>query len=416
MATFRGTAADDVLIGTPKNDLLDGLLGVDTMTGGFGHDSYRVDDAADLINEGIGEGTDSVVSSVSYTLPDNVEHLTLTRNAVLAFGNAGDNILRGTNQANVLNGAAGADTMIGGGGDDVYFINQLSLDGINNGGSAGTDVIIDASGRADLVICNAVGADDVFYILQTGLEQAFFIMPGTNITLTGNRGSNWLVTDNGDDTLDGLQGADTLDGGDGANLYFVDNVRDIIVDGFDDTDADGPTDTADTVNVSVNYTFDAAANVEFVNLTGTRNLSVTGSATDNVITGNAARNTIHGGGGDDEIHGGGDRDKLYGDTGADTFYFDTDTGLTSVVSIMDFNVSQGDKINLEDILSGYEDGIAVEGFVKIVDAGRSSFLTVNVNGDGIADNYVRIAVINGVIGLTSEQELVDQGILILASS
>ena len=51
------------------------------MPGGAGNDTYVVDSAGDVVTEAAGEGTDTVQSSVSYTLGTNVENLTLTGTA-----------------------------------------------------------------------------------------------------------------------------------------------------------------------------------------------------------------------------------------------------------------------------------------------------------------------------------------------
>ncbi len=60
------------------------------------------------MTENAGEGTDLVNASVSYTLGDNLENLTLTGSAAIdGTGNGLANVIRGNNAANVLDGGAG---------------------------------------------------------------------------------------------------------------------------------------------------------------------------------------------------------------------------------------------------------------------------------------------------------------------
>ena len=110
--TIIGNSANNTLTGGSQNDTLNGGTGADTMIGKAGNDIYIVDNTGDVVTELANEGTDTVQSSVSYTLPSNVENLTLTGTALISgTGNALNNILIG-------NSASGT-VLYGGGGNDI---------------------------------------------------------------------------------------------------------------------------------------------------------------------------------------------------------------------------------------------------------------------------------------------------------
>ncbi|MBV9528972.1 calcium-binding protein, partial [Sphingomonas sp.] len=137
--TIHGGFGADVLYGNAGNDLLDGGRDVDHMYGGAGDDTYVVDDAADIYVEDAGEGTDTVMSSVSLLLRANVENLVLTGDANLnGTGNALDNAITGGLGINTLSGGDGNDTLDGGGANDTLR------------GGNGDDVLIGGAGRDNL--------------------------------------------------------------------------------------------------------------------------------------------------------------------------------------------------------------------------------------------------------------------------
>jgi Ca2+-binding RTX toxin-like protein len=94
----------------------------------------------DIVSEALNEGADLVRSSVTFTLADNVEHLTLTGAAAInGTGNALVNVMVGASGANVLAGLAGRDNLAGLGGDDI-LAGGADRDRLNGG--AGADAFV----------------------------------------------------------------------------------------------------------------------------------------------------------------------------------------------------------------------------------------------------------------------------------
>ena len=102
-----------------SNAVLDGTH-ADTFTGTSSKNTFFVDSIHDKMTDSSDTDSDQVYSSVSYTLPEHVENITLIGSAALnATGNSGNNVLTGNGYDNVLNGGAGNDTLIGGWGHDT---------------------------------------------------------------------------------------------------------------------------------------------------------------------------------------------------------------------------------------------------------------------------------------------------------
>ncbi|MEQ1627173.1 MAG: calcium-binding protein, partial [Nitrospira sp.] len=136
-----GNDLNNTLIGGRANNLLDGGLGADTLVGGAGDDTYIVDHGGDVVSELANEGTDTIESSVTYTLSPNVENLVLTGMGVVdAIGNAINNDVKGNAASNVLNGGGGDDSLQGNGGADAYIF----------GRDSGRDIVVDSSATGEI--------------------------------------------------------------------------------------------------------------------------------------------------------------------------------------------------------------------------------------------------------------------------
>ncbi|WP_054008886.1 Calx-beta domain-containing protein [Cypionkella psychrotolerans] len=122
-----GKGGDDTLYGGAGNDVLDGGIDRDVMFGGAGDDTYRVDNAGDVVSEMTTSGQDdggidTVSSTISYKLGGFLEKLILAGTAAIdGAGNALDNNIKGNDASNVLFGDDGVDTLYGYDGNDVLI-------------------------------------------------------------------------------------------------------------------------------------------------------------------------------------------------------------------------------------------------------------------------------------------------------
>ena len=153
--TSVGNVGNDTLLGGAGNDALNGGVGADTMAGGAGNDTYFVDNAADVVNEAVGQGTDTVMASVNYSLTAGSEIEFLRANAgatgLSLTGNALVNRLVGGAGNDTLDGGAGNDSLGGGAGNDIFkFLAGFGQDTITDftahAGAAGNKDLMDISG------------------------------------------------------------------------------------------------------------------------------------------------------------------------------------------------------------------------------------------------------------------------------
>jgi Ca2+-binding RTX toxin-like protein len=278
-----GNALANVIAGNIGNNVLDGATGADTLIGRAGDDIYVADETADTVVEAANEGVDTVLTSVSYTLSDNVENLTLTGAAeVSGTGNALDNVLTGNSEGNMLYGDAGADKVTGGAGndhvdggvgDDTYVYNL----------GDGLDELVDSAGVDELCLGAGLSLDNV----------------AIRVTANGSGDVAHLrVLDaSGSELPD--QGIDFAVARDASGAYVSP------IEAF--TFADGLFSSFDDVLIKTQFTQGTA---KTPNLTTGRN--------DDVITaGPGGVNVIHSGSGNDIVYSRGGRDTVYGEGGND---------------------------------------------------------------------------------------------------
>lgn len=196
------TTIGHVISGKTGSDTLTNVASNDTLIGGQGNDTYVIDNGSVVVTEKFNQGIDTIESSVSYTLPKNVENLTLTGSqAINATGNGLANTLIGNAANNILDGGAGSDTLSGGNGNDTYVVNS-TLDVVKENANAGIDTVNSSK----------------TYTLSAHVEN--LVLTGTGIingygnelanVITGNSNNNVLSAGAGNDTLEGGAGKDTF--------------------------------------------------------------------------------------------------------------------------------------------------------------------------------------------------------------
>jgi Ca2+-binding RTX toxin-like protein len=310
-----GNSAGNKLSGLGGNDTLDGKGGTDTLIGGLGDDTYVIDAAGDVITELAGEGADTVVSSLTYTLGAVLENLTLSgADDINGTGNDLGNVLIGNFGANRLEGGKGIDRLAdGGGGHDTLV-----------GGADGDIYTLTDIGTTITELATDTGIDEVFlfnvadYTLAANVEYATINANDpdlTALTLVGNLSNNRLTGDITDDHIVGGGGSDTLIGGLGDDDYVVDG-NDLIIEGVDEG--------IDSVTASVDYTL-VGTNLETLTLSSGGAINGTGNDADNTLFGNGLGNHLIGGKGNDWLDGRTGSDTLTGGLDNDTYVLDRDT-------------------------------------------------------------------------------------------
>jgi Ca2+-binding RTX toxin-like protein len=268
-----------------------------------------------------------------------------TISADVLTGSTGADQINALGGSDMITAGGGNDLVLGGNGNDAFIATLLDGDDTYDGG-VGSDTY-NLSGMLAAVTVDLGAGTSVS--VEAGSDLLIGI---ENVTggagadvLTGNVGSNILVGGAGNDTLRaGAAGTDVLSGGTGDDTYFVDNLRDVIVER-----AGGG---VDSVTASVSHIL--AAEVDNLNLSGLTNIDATGNALANRLIGNAGENRLVGLGGADDLRGGAGRDFVH-DVDARAFF--VDAALDSQVGALDGVLDIFDGLGLREINNGGTAGV-----------------------------------------------------------
>jgi Ca2+-binding RTX toxin-like protein len=288
-------AGDDAVTLYDGNDRADGGDGVDTLTLNWASSASPIFNPSpnasfDLrLSNGGSRSVDAVrFERLAITAGLANDDITGTAGNDTLVGWGGSDILRGGNGDDFLIGdgigapGPGADTLIGGAGNDLYAPESLS------------DIIVEQPNEGvDEILANNFASYSLEALPNVeNLRGAH----GSGTVLRGNGGNNYIYDLSGADTMIGLGGDDT---------YLVDNGADVV------TEQAG--EGLDTVRTALPV-YALAANVERLVYTG-----FTGATG---LRGNGGDNEVLGAAGDDALFlQDGGADMAVGGDGSDGFYF-----------------------------------------------------------------------------------------------
>ena len=200
-------------------------------------------------------------------------------------------------------------------------------------------------------------------------------------------------------------GADTINGGSGNDIVFGDLISYKNLEGgsalkqFAADQLSKPVDQIDDRALHqfiTEHVADVGALASASNIYGTKDGADTliGNAGDDILFGQGGNDKLYGGAGNDILVGGKGDDILSGGAGADTFvWLKGDTG-NDVIT--DFKHTEGDKLDLSDLLQGNNDN-NLSSYLKLTtDSSGTSTLQVSstgsftANGGGTADVTIKV--------------------------
>lgn len=434
---LHGGPGNDDISGDEGNDLLIGASGDDTIDGGSGDDEIDGGEGSDIIYGGL--GNDILVGGAGGTITldkvfvDDIAFPELKERVnIQDLEPPGDPSL-GVNDGNLdidfdttaeitfRKGFAGYNNSLG-----VY---RIAEDGTIEMASLLWENVKDAGMNQTHVVdlpLGEEGGEIGFFIIANGDRKNKYNDMDTaedgNIRFVYDYGGanerDATVYDNGDDITvvydDGvlekvLKGATyhttNRDGSSDLNpdgeTHVVSGLADVNDDdvlriGFEDLPNLGDADFEDVL-------FDVNIVAQSIDI---------GEDGDDFLDGGAGDDTLYGGAGDDVLIFGDGEDGLTGGSGADVFALTLIDAFIDTLS--DFDASEGDVINITDVLIGYDALTdAITDFVSFADNNGNT--EVLINADGVGDDHQVVFVVEGGVGATVD-DMFNSGALIADQS
>lgn len=339
-------------------------------------------------NERLGRVTDSG-AMLSTVYNDGTTEVVLNGPTYHTTARGGDNSINPDNKTHVVSGLAD---------DGDSQVLRIGFEDLPNLGDADfEDVLFDLDVNEERVDASEIGND----------------------TLDGGAGDDVLYGEAGDDLLIGGEGVDRLDGGSGVDTGDFSggtsgaiinlSTNNVVDDGF------GNSERILNVENLIGTAFDDTllANNAVNDIRGGDGADeIRGYGDNDMLYGEGGNDSIFGGDGDDFIAGGAGADALHGQGGADTFYFDG-TALSAVDRITDFSVSDGDIIDIAEVLEFGDDvGDIISDFVQLVQVGGDTEVRVDADGLDNGVSFTAIALIEGGVSDTLT-DLINNGNMIV---
>jgi Ca2+-binding RTX toxin-like protein len=337
---ISGTAGGQTLVGDNGNDIFWDVGNGNTLIGGTGSNTFNIVGANDLVIVPVAGGVNTVISwTTAYTLPANIQNLTLSYSGQSGTGNAQANIITAGTGAETLDGGGGSDVLVAGSGSDTFVvrsayagsaaivgfkpgIDHVQLVGFTNLltmlqvsaalSQVGADAVLNLGNASQLVFRNTTASQlsaadfgvplDASGLILNGLGQVVASTAVSNKWLSATSAGQIVTGDNNNDCFWGVRGGNTFIAGTGSNTFNLQNTADIIT-----VAPGGGVNTALLWTYGMTYTLPALVQ----NLT----LEYDGQ----VGIGNAGNNILRAGAGAETLDGGGGSDAFIAGTGADSF-------------------------------------------------------------------------------------------------